>query len=167
MTPFAREMLELRRNEQPKRLYWAWRRGEIDVELLREWILDVWQAAEWPVSALGHGWWLEMFAATGFVTDGCDEPAYPVTVYRGAALTHARGFSWTWDPYRAAWFAERTALFGFPAAIWEVTLPRDRLLATIGGVEGRNEREVIVNPRRLRGRWSPRKLRDVDVGGGR
>jgi hypothetical protein len=79
-------------------------------------------------------------------------PGPPVTVYRGAAVTHKRGFSWAWERERAEWFAARTAWLGFPAAVYEVTLPREMLLAVIGGVEGRGEREVIVNPRRLRGR---------------
>jgi hypothetical protein len=47
--------------------------------------------------------------------------------------------------------------------VFEVTLTHDRLLATLGGVDGRSEAEVIVNPRRLRGRWSPQKLFDVPV----
>jgi hypothetical protein len=162
MTAFAREMLGHGRNEQPRRLYRAWHTGQIDDETLRDWILPTWQLAEFP-SMLGHRRWLEMFAATGFVSDGDDEPPDPLTAYRGAACSHARGFSWTWNPERAAWFARRTALAGIPAAVYEVTLPRDKLLATLGGVEGRSEAEVIVNPRRLRGRWSPRKLFDVPV----
>ena len=49
-------------------------------------------------------------------------------------------------------------MFGFPAAVYGLTLPHEMLLGVIGGVEGRGEREVIVNPRRLRGRWTPREL---------
>ena len=39
-------------------------------------------------------------------------------------------------------------MFGFPAAVYGLTLPHEMLLGVIGGVEGRGEREVIVNPRR-------------------
>jgi hypothetical protein len=162
MTPFAKEMLRLDRNDQPYWLWRAWDGGEIDTETLREWILPTWEMAEFPAS-LGQGLWLEMFDATGFVSDGWDEPPDPLTVYRGAAVSRACGFSWTWERERADWFAQRIALARIPAAVYEITLPREMLLAVIGGVEGRGEREVIVNPRRLRGRWTPREL--VRVGG--
>jgi len=161
MDDFAQDMNGLGRNEMPERLLLAWVSGEIGVALLREWILPTWELAEWPVATLGHQRWLDMFAATGFVTDGCDDPPTPLTVYRGAARRYARGFSWTWEQERAEWFAQRTALFGIPAAVYEVTLPRELLLGVIGGVESRGEHEVLVNPRRLRGRWTPREILDV------
>jgi hypothetical protein len=161
MTPFAKEMLQLDRNDQPERLLLAWRGREIDDATLREWILPVWELAEWPAS-IGHGHWLDMFEATGFVSDGWDDPPDPLTVYRGAARSQMRGFWWTWQRERAEWFAQRTASFGLPAAVYEVTLRREMLLASIGGVEGRDEREVLVNPRRLRGRYTPRELSRIE-----
>jgi hypothetical protein len=64
------------------------------------------------------------------------------------------GFSWTTDIEQADWFAKRTEYFGFPAEVYEVTVTTDRILGVING--GRSEREIILNPRRLRGRWTPR-----------
>jgi hypothetical protein len=58
MTAFAREMLDLGRNDQPGHLYFAWRTGEIDDATLRDWILPTWQLTEFPAS-LGHSVWLE------------------------------------------------------------------------------------------------------------
>jgi hypothetical protein len=162
MTPFAKEMLALGRNEQPERLWRAWWGGEIDDETLREWILPTWQLAEFPARYLRHRDWLDMFGATGFLSDGADEAPDPLTVYRGAEPCGMRGFSWSWEPQRAEWFACRLALAGRPASVYEVTLRRDLLLAVIGGVEGRGEREVLVNPRRLRGRYTPRELYRIE-----
>jgi len=146
------------RNEQPKRLYQAWRRGEIDGVGLRVLILDVWSGAEWPAQ-LGHRAWIEMFTAAGLVTDGCDAPKSPLTVYRGATLSRMRGFSWTLDFDRAQWFAARTRLFGMPAAVYRLACPPTLVLGVIfGEPSGRGEREIIVNPRRLRGRWTPHEV---------
>ncbi len=161
VTGFVEKMEIIGRNDQPERLYRAWYGREIDVATLREWILSTWQAAEWPAS-LGHRHWLEMFDATGFVTDdGAFDPPSSLTLYRGAARERARGFSWTWERDKAEWFAHRSALFGFPAAVFEVEVPRTMLLAVISDAECRGEHEAILNPRRLRGRWAPRKLLDV------
>jgi hypothetical protein len=132
MTPFAKEMLALGRNEQPERLWRAWWGGEIDDETLREWILPTWQLAEFPARYLRHRDWLDMFGATGFLSDGADEAPDPLTVYRGAEPCGMRGFSWSWEPQRAEWFACRLALAGRPASVYEVTLRRDLLLAVIG-----------------------------------
>lgn len=158
MTPFAREMLALSSADRTRHLHLTWKRGELDTDELRAWILPTWQEAEFP-ARLGHAPWLEMFAATGFVTDEGDEPDYPVTAYRGAPIGRPRGFSWTWDLERAKWFASRLSnYFGDAGTVYRVTLPEDRLLAVIGGTEGRSEHEVIVNPRRLTGRWTPEQV---------
>jgi hypothetical protein len=143
------------RNEQPLALYWQWRFGDLTTDGLRENILDVWQVAEWP-SVLGHGAWLEMFTATGCVSDDGEYPPSPTTVYRGGMPRHMRGFSWTTDIEPADWFARRTALLGFPAEVYEATVTTDRILGVING--GRGESEIILNPRRLRGRWTPRLM---------
>lgn len=158
LDPLGEKLLRADRNEGPYILYCAWRYDKLDVEDLRRHILHVWEMAELP-SRLGHGIWLEMFSACGFVED---EPGMlaalpnPLTVYRGCARSRQRGFSWTLNRKQAQWFAQRSELFGFPSAVFEITLPHDRILGLNVGVEGRGEAEVIVNPRRLRGRWSPR-----------
>lgn len=158
LDPFGLKLME-DRNAGPDLLYTSWRSGEINDAQLRRWILMVWQAAEFPAS-LGHQAWLDMFNATGFVSDEMDEPPeMPVTVYRGAPLGRPRGFSWTWQLEQAEWFAGRLFNYsGKPVAVYQVTLPEDLLLAVLGGVEGRGEREVIVNPRRLPGRWTPKAV---------
>lgn len=106
-----------------------------------------------------------MFDAVGFVTDELDAlPQMPITVYRGARKDRPRGFSWTWNRSLADWFAQRgLAMFGYPTAVYTLTLPKEMLLALIGGTEGRGEREVVVNPRRLRGRWTPREIATHDT----
>ncbi|MDQ2910192.1 MAG: hypothetical protein M3R39_04140, partial [Actinomycetota bacterium] len=157
MSAFARKMDHADRNDQPRMLYLAWFGREIDDGTLREWILPTWEMAEFP-ARLGQRVWIEMFAATGFVTDGGDDPPSPLTVYRGAALSRMRGFSWTWEIERARWFAHRTACFGFAAGVFTVTLEPEMLLAVASGVEGRGEREVLVNPNRLRGRFTPQLI---------
>jgi hypothetical protein len=59
MTRFAEEMSTAGRVEAPRVLYLAWRCGGIDTDELREWILETWSAAEWPVSGIGQRRWLE------------------------------------------------------------------------------------------------------------
>ena len=164
LTPFAKLMLGADdRDDAPRILYLAWLRNEIDDSQLSDWILHVWRLAEWPGS-LGQRAWLQMFKAVGFIYEGLElgvgsslDPCVTdgqVTVYRGAAQNRMRGFSWTVDPDRARWFADRSAGAGFPALVFAVTVPVSHVLAALG-VEGRSEGEIILNPNRLHGRFTP------------
>jgi len=70
----------------------------------------------------------------------------PVTVYRGVTSYNAkniRALSWTLNYETAKWFATR---FGENGTVYEAQVDKDRILALFNG---RNESEVIVNPRYL------------------
>jgi hypothetical protein len=121
---------------------------------LRSLILPAWTMAEWPVRAIGEKAWLAMFKAAGFVsTDGSPPPTEPLTVWRGD--TKPRGMSWTLEREVADFHARRYNLMGFPAVVYEATVPPRAVLGTDLEPEGRGEREVIVNPNMLRGAALP------------
>jgi hypothetical protein len=68
----------------------------------------------------------------------------PVQIYRGADLKYVRGMSWTTDPDTAAWFAHR---FGHRGEVFTTTLAKRKILAYF---DDRSEREVLIDPRRIR-----------------
>lgn len=75
---------------------------------------------------------------------GLDET---VTVYRGVTRHNAnnvRALSWTLDYDTAKWFASR---FGESGTIYEARINKERILALF---KGRNEAEVIIDPKDLR-----------------
>ena len=75
-------------------------------------------------------------------------PAAPVTLYRGApGRSNGRGMSWTLDVDRARWFAQRWDLTGRSGSVYKATVKPHAILAMMLG--GRDEAEVVVNPRRL------------------
>jgi hypothetical protein len=157
LSRFEAELMWQDRNDGPRLLWTWWYCNQIPHAEFRRLLPDVWHQAEWPGSSLGSRTWLGMFTSAGFVTD-CDAspPAEPLTLYRGADSRHMRGFSWTTDFGSAAWFARRIRLLKpDDAHMFEVTVPPDFVLADIAG---RNEDEIVVNPNRLRGRFTPRAL---------
>jgi hypothetical protein len=69
-----------------------------------------------------------------------------VTVYRGVTSYNAKNIkalSWTLDRETAEWFAHR---FGEEGTIYEAQVRKEHILALF---TGRNESEVIVDPRHL------------------
>ena len=69
-----------------------------------------------------------------------------VTVYRGVTPYNAkniRALSWTLDRKTADWFAHR---FGEEGTVYEAQIRKEHILALF---TGRNESEVIVDPRHL------------------
>ena len=66
-------------NEGAKFLYEAWRLGYVTDEALRHVILEAWKHS-WPMLALRQREWLEMFSATGFVSQGTPQPTEPLTI---------------------------------------------------------------------------------------
>jgi hypothetical protein len=76
-----------------------------------------------------------------------DECGGKVMVWRGAeCLKHARGLAWTLDRDRAEWFARRFSRDG-RGYVWEARVPRCRIFAHL---TGRQEAEIVLDPRRLR-----------------
>ncbi len=70
----------------------------------------------------------------------------PVTIYRGVTSYNAkniRALSWTLDRKTAEWFAHR---FGEEGTVYEAQIQKSHILAFFGG---RNEAEVIVDPKHL------------------
>ena len=70
----------------------------------------------------------------------------PVTIYRGVTSYNAkniRALSWTLDRKTAEWFAHR---FGEEGTVYEAQIQKSHILAFFGG---RNESEVIVDPKHL------------------
>ncbi|MFO0684924.1 MAG: hypothetical protein U0234_22895 [Sandaracinus sp.] len=134
--------------------------------VLREVLIGVWTAAEFPERVVSRSIWLHWFDVANRIAP-YPTPAEPIQVYRGAISKHARGMSWTTDLERANWFANRFRdRFECPSNVYEVTAPLDALLVDVDAVEsrgGRQEREIIVDPRRLprvqRVREYPRRSR--------
>ena len=70
-----------------------------------------------------------------------------VTVYRGVTPHNAKNIkalSWTLDRKTAEWFAHR---FGEDGTVYEALIDKEHICALF---TGRNESEVIVDPRYLR-----------------
>ena len=70
----------------------------------------------------------------------------PVTIYRGVTSYNAKNISalsWTLDRDTAEWFAHR---FGEEGTVYEAQIQKSHILAFFGG---RNESEVIVDPKHL------------------
>ena len=70
-----------------------------------------------------------------------------VTIYRGVTSYNARNvkaLSWTLDENVARWFASR---FGEQGRVYQAQIAKDDILAIF---TGRNESEVIVDPKQLR-----------------
>lgn len=134
---------------------WWWEQGWLRNDELKQMILPAWCGYEGGPSGLGEWRWLTMWKAVGFVSsDGGQAPTDRVVLWRGAPTwTNGRGMSWTLDSDRAEWFRARCELFGFgPASLYRAVVHPH---AVLGVVNDRNEAEVIVNPRCLRGRHSP------------
>ena len=69
-----------------------------------------------------------------------------VTVYRGVTSYNARNvkaLSWTLDKKKAEWFAHR---FGEQGTVYQAQISKGNILAIF---TGRNESEVILNPKKL------------------
>jgi hypothetical protein len=151
-----RELLNFYGRNYGPILIWAWWAAGIIVGAdVRERILPVWSWSEYPRD-LGTQRWLKLFRATGYVSDSHLAPSEPITLYRGAVESRRRGMSWTTDPIVAERFAARRPILVRgrivyrQRQVWQVTIPPKAVLARI---EGRQESEVIVNPRMLPRDW--------------
>ena len=57
-----------------------------------------------------------------------------------------KGWSWTTDPDKAEWFARRFAVRGKECFVAEGTVSKQYVIAYF---TGRNESEIVVDPRRV------------------
>lgn len=72
-----------------------------------------------------------------------------VTIYRGYPQGGTRkGWSWTLNRRRAEWFANRYTAPGDARNVIETTIDKDDIIAVF---HGRNEAEVIIDPRSITG----------------
>lgn len=98
--------------------------------------------------------WVELFREVGFTVD--DEPAGPVTLYRGSDGLRRRGMSWTTDIEQTQWFAgyrERGRVEG-SGLVFKAEVSPEAMLAMPGKLgrgdgETDHEAEIIVDPRKL------------------
>jgi hypothetical protein len=136
--------------EKPYRLsilYTWWKQaGLVSLDQLREILPEAWTNAEYPFQC-GYGNILRMFRATGFVTDAPDHhpPESEVYIFRGCLAKHKRGLSWTFNPRKADWFANRFNKKGL-GHVYKAHIPKEGVL---GIFLGRNEDEVVVEPKLL------------------
>lgn len=70
-----------------------------------------------------------------------------ITVYRGSWKDCESGLSWTTDRQRAEWFARRLLKQGEKGVVTQGTAAKRDVIAYFGG---RNESEVVINPRLVR-----------------
>lgn len=71
----------------------------------------------------------------------------PIPIYRGYTRTRSmKGWSWTTDPDKAEWFARRFAVKGRECFVAEGTVSKQYVIAFF---TGRNESEIVVDPRRV------------------
>jgi hypothetical protein len=143
--------LDLAGNQSRQQLlYEWWTAGAINADELAdpEVILSAWDhGPRAHLLPLGERRWVELFTATGYVTNWLPRPTRPITVWRGApSITKGRGMSWTTERDQADWFRDRWVARGVAADTWVVTVPPSAVLAADNE---RQEREVILNPRRL------------------
>lgn len=96
--------------------------------------------------------WLELFNAPRTNRDRLmdnesrarfDSLPDPVRIYRGCSPKYARGMAWTTDIDTAAWFAHRLG----GNLILTAVHPKGKVLAFFNG---RNESEVVIDPRRIK-----------------
>lgn len=119
-------------------------------------VLAVWWPELESTHRLGHDEVVRLFRRAGYVSDNdrvADSPTYEMTIYRGTDRPDrdaVRGVSWTIEPDTARWYAKRfnVAKAGSFGWLWRATVDPDDVLGRFWGYA---EREVVVDPRRLRG----------------
>jgi hypothetical protein len=117
-------------------------RGLYEAALLDAFTSNARNNSGWPAD---HLRWLFKIADRERLR-ACGDPLPgpgPFTVYRGVAGRGAarriRGLSWTGDPERARWFANRWGLYD--PAVFEMAIPASKVLAY---VNDRQEQEFVV-----------------------
>ncbi len=124
-----------------------WRGGFLTPATLNLVLAEWWTSASYP-SEVSASTVIRLFSDADFISDraGTARPPAPLVMYRGGSIGAPRGVCWTTDPAIARFFAYRFGTTGRP--IFSATVPPHGVL---GIFFGRNESEVVVNPRTLRG----------------
>lgn len=146
MGELNRALTLMGRDDAPRLFRELWDSGRITPAQLREHILDLWSAVEFPCRSLPRRVWMEWFEAVGFVSDaGRSAPTEDLEVWR-AQTGRTLGLSWTTDPDKARWFHARNELVGLASTVLHGFAKPEGVLAFC---DRRPEREVIVHPRRF------------------
>lgn len=155
------------RSHHARQLYRDWDSQQISDEILVRRLIPVWVHTENPQNVLSQAKWLELFRATGFLSDyGAAPPSEPIEVWR-SQIGSSYGMSWTRSEEVARWFHDQKhrpyqpkqsvllrtfvepggvlALIQKSRVPWHMVEGRVELLA---GRKG--EDEVIVDPSFLR-----------------
>lgn len=140
-------MARIGRNSGPQLISSLYRRGCLtDADVLAVGVEAAWTGAEFPMSYLTADEWSTLFEATGYLVDSRRRPDLlpdqPITLYRGAPVSGAFGWSWTDSIETARWFANRPTHRG-TGRVWVAEVATHRLLANFA--ESRGESEHVVD----------------------
>jgi hypothetical protein len=105
---------------------------------------DRWSLLHGPLHVIEPSELVRLFRSVGFVSDGFEQPATSLTIYRGAlAVDDARGMSWSTDDKHAGSYASGYRTVG-ATCLWRASCPPEAVLARFAF-----EYEVVVDPEML------------------
>lgn len=124
-------------------MWYEW--GVISKAELAKILPDVWTDTEHP-RQFGYRKLVKLFKEAGYVTDAPDHhpPEEPI-IFRGCLPKDMKGLSWTFNPRKADWFANRFNRKG-TGKVYQARIPAK---AVLGIFLGRDEDEVVVDPKYL------------------
>ena len=155
------------RSHHARHLYRDWDSQQISDEILARRLIGVWVHTENPQRVLSQPKWLELFRATGFLSDySAAPPSEPIEVWR-SQIGSRYGMSWTRSEEVARWFHDhkhrpyqpkQSVLLrsfveprGVLALIQKSRVPLKVVEGRIERVAGgKGEDEVVVDPSFLR-----------------
>lgn len=115
-------------------------------DLLRQGLCHAWTMVELPLAHIPRETWISWFRSAGFVSDSDrPRPVAPVEVWRAQRPGVATGMAWTSSRDVAVWFADRYRGASKGCRVLHGHVPPSQVLAF---VDGRDEREVVVDPTR-------------------
>lgn len=135
------------RNDAVNVLWYAYTKGFVRGAALAAVLPDAWSGPEFPMRRLKRQTWLQLFSEAGFCSDkGRPAPTEPIEVWR-AQVGRTLGLAWTTDRKKARWFHSRNLRVGLQSTLLRgIVTPR----GVLAFIDGRNENEVIVHPRRVK-----------------
>lgn len=153
------------KQDAARTLLHAYRAGRLSTTLLADVLPRAWSYfCEYPNDALTDSEWLEMFSATGYISDNGMCPSNPVRLYRGAAPQYRQNWSWTDDESAALAFAELVQ-GRVTGVVWTAVVEPGDILMRISRSEFANTTftftEYVVDTSRLSIQRAP--LSDADI----